>query len=923
MPLATEEQERLSELQEWAGDIFAKPGRARQQAKRQGEAVAALKGSGSSKASGLVWPSADQATATLALQLDAGPIRRCATHALHSTICETLSWSNATSIRATSGQRVAERLANAAVVSHAPTSAVRTLCAAARESVGLWSALRFCRLTGSLPFAATPKQLLEYGSGSGKLVKDFEKTEWDHWRKTPEQSETKEERPKQLSQNGNDGDDDDEVEIPTGVASLRPYQSAALNAVKVAAPNNCCVVLPCGAGKTRVGAAISSSFLDAGPGRCVVVLCLRREGVRQWGRELANNWGINALEVSNVSAGNLGEALRKARVILVTYHRLLSERRRATASEGEKRPCWEDDGIGEGGALDSAAGGAVASRFSAAEGGLLLADECHMVPAPRIGELLKGLLNSGPSRRLVGLTATLLREGGAGGSSTAPANDKTPWPLLGECVFRETFAQLAPEYLAPVRCVEVSVPVTGSWHKLFKHKPLAAAVCLSRGKWQVLEQLLAKHAQDSLLITVERCEQARLIATMFGIVPIDGSVPATQLKDYLERFRARKILALVATHVLDDSADFPELTVMIQMGGHFASRRQEQQRLGRLLRWGPVKRQRWEACGARPTFYVLVHKNTVEERMSRHRTRSVLGVEYEKVAAADFVRGAESPLAGAGHLFPAADASSCVKTGTGEDEKTPDVAFGELAAHQVAAAERREQQCFQLSKRIVQTLPQRLARSKQSESKNAQLSDIRRWLQGSTLQEDEDEDSDRHFWHSSDSDNASETEQATARGVKRRTEANASGTSSDGDSSSSSSSSSASCTSLSTDSSKQTKAQAPKKRAAKLPKREKSGENKSKGRGRGRGRGVKRKDDSTAALTTRDAQGSGAEEHVAASTPVASATPPSDVANATSPTSTGPSLGTLAPGDAGAPRVFSRLQRQDAGKAPLAIDLDD
>merc|ERR1719410_2514830 len=103
----------------------------------------------------------------------------------------------------------------------------------------------------------------------------------------------------------------------------------------------------------------------------------------------------------------------------------------------------------------------------------------------------------------------------------------------------------------------------------------------------VLEHLLARHAEDSLLIMVERCEQARLIASTFGIIPLDGSVPPQQMKDYLERFRTRRILALVATHVLDDSADFPELTVMIQMAGHFASRRQEQQRLGRLLRWGP------------------------------------------------------------------------------------------------------------------------------------------------------------------------------------------------------------------------------------------------------------------------------------------------------------------------------------------------
>ena len=38
---------------------------------------------------------------------------------------------------------------------------------------------------------------------------------------------------------------------------------------------------------------------------------------------------------------------------------------------------------------------------------------------------------------------------------------------------------------------------------------------------------------------------------------------------------------------------------MIQMGGHFASRRQEQQRLGRLLRWGKVKRRFWETSEAR------------------------------------------------------------------------------------------------------------------------------------------------------------------------------------------------------------------------------------------------------------------------------------------------------------------------------------
>lgn len=326
---------------------------------------------------------------------------------------------------------------------------------------------------------------------------------------------------------------------------LRDYQKSAVEAVRSVLPENCCVVLPCGAGKTRVGAALTSEFLESSPG-CVVVLCLRREGIRQWKRELSQNWGISAYEAGAAQPGEL----TTSQVILVTYHRMLCERRRALAETS--------DGQLEAGG-SSGSFGSIAARLCAADRGLLIADECHMVPAPKICELLSSLLSS--SRRLVGLTATLLRESGVNKEAAENGEGDVPWPLLGKCVFRETFANLAPEYLAPVRCVEVSVPVVGEWRKIFKKQQLAPAVCLSGGKWTVLERLLAKHADDSLLITVERCEQARQIATMFGIIPIDGSVPAAQMKDYLERFRQRKILALVATHVLDDSADFPELFV--------------------------------------------------------------------------------------------------------------------------------------------------------------------------------------------------------------------------------------------------------------------------------------------------------------------------------------------------------------------------
>lgn len=705
MALATEEQEKLAEVQEWACGIFAAPGKARKVARRQAEAAPAVLGGG--VGGGFTWPDSDQATAALALQLDSGPVKRRATHMLRSGVCQALSWADA---GGPGSARCSDRLSNLAVALHSPTSSIRILCAASRASAGLWHSLRNGILSRQAALCASEEELLAYGRSAERRMSDRDKLAWQQWKVSrPDEASDVSSSAWTLPDSGGQKEIS-EFQEPGKMTSLRPYQSEAVAAVQTASPSNCCVVLPCGAGKTRVGAAITAQFLNEHPKGCVVVLCLRREGIRQWCRELLQNWDLGALEVGQAGA----HALRTCRILLVTYHRMLSEKRR---SQTPKSLNWEDDGIGEGGALDEDAGGAVAARFRSSSEALLIADECHMVPAPKICELLETLLENKKGRRLVGLTATLLREGGAGGAGVkgAPEGD-VPWPLLGTCVFRETFTNLAPEYLAPVRCLEISVPVAGEWRKMFKRQPLAAAVCLSYQKWVVLEHLLAKHAGESMLITVERCEQARLLAAMFGIIPLDGSVPASQMKDYLERFRQRKILALVATHVLDDSADFPELSVMIQMGGHFASRRQEQQRLGRLLRWGPIKRQRWEATGARPTFYVLVHQGTIEEKMSRHRTKSVLGVQYECVDASSVTSSPESCLGGGSDfLHPGL---------TGEKGN-------DFEKKHLEVMVKNYRSCLELSQHVAASLPQRTGCQGTRESR---LAEIRRWLNGESLE---------------------------------------------------------------------------------------------------------------------------------------------------------------------------------------------
>ena len=64
----------------------------------------------------------------------------------------------------------------------------------------------------------------------------------------------------------------------------------------------------------------------------------------------------------------------------------------------------------------------------------------------------------------------------------------------------------------------------------------------------------------------------------------------------------------------DTSIDLPEATCLIQISSHFGSRRQEAQRLGRILR---AKRRNDDGFNA--FFYSLVSQDTEEMAFSRKR----------------------------------------------------------------------------------------------------------------------------------------------------------------------------------------------------------------------------------------------------------------------------------------------------------------
>jgi DNA excision repair protein ERCC-3 len=102
-----------------------------------------------------------------------------------------------------------------------------------------------------------------------------------------------------------------------------------------------------------------------------------------------------------------------------------------------------------------------------------------------------------------------------------------------------------------------------------------------------------------------------------------------------------KVNTIFVSKVADTSFDLPDANVLIQISSHGGSRRQEAQRLGRILRAkkGPSSESRvlWKILnqflGAiteeyNAFFYTLVSQDTIEMGYSRKRSRFLVNQGY-------------------------------------------------------------------------------------------------------------------------------------------------------------------------------------------------------------------------------------------------------------------------------------------------------
>jgi len=370
--------------------------------------------------------------------------------------------------------------------------------------------------------------------------------------------------------------------------TLRPYQREAVTGFWHGGSG--VVVLPCGAGKTLVGAAAMAEAKAT-----TLILVTNTVSAHQWRTELLKRTSLTESEIGEYSGQR-----KEIRPVTIATYQVLTTKRKGVYAHLE--------------------------LFDARDWGLIVYDEVHLLPAP-IFRMTADL----QARRRIGLTATLVREDGREGdvfSLIGPKRYDAPWKDIE-----------SQGWIAPADCVEVRVTLTD-------HERLLTATAeaeeryklasTARSKSRVVEALVRKHAGEQILVIGQYLDQLDDLGERLQAPVIKGETTVKERERLYDAFRNGEIHTLVVSKVANFSIDLPEAAVAIQVSGTFGSRQEEAQRLGRVLR--P------KADGRTARFYAIVSRDTVDQEFAAHRQRFLAeqGYAYRILDAEDIV-GVEDP----------------------------------------------------------------------------------------------------------------------------------------------------------------------------------------------------------------------------------------------------------------------------------------
>ncbi|KCV69432.1 hypothetical protein H696_03861 [Fonticula alba] len=368
------------------------------------------------------------------------------------------------------------------------------------------------------------------------------------------------------------------------------------------------IVLPCGAGKTLVGVAAASTIK-----KNTLVLVNSTLSANQWHGEFSKWAHIKPHIIAGEDApapiityrgGSRLEDLKHPSLIFITTYQ--------TITNVKSR---------------------VMSWIERVEWGLVILDEVHSVPADSYAPAVARI----PTHCKLGLTATLVREDGKIDEilqQVGPKLYEANWMVLSR-----------QGHIARVICAEVRCPLTPAFWREYSREgqPLnirTNLLMLNPVKLLVLQALLLRHHDKKTTVFVDRIEPLERYAEHFQALVIQGKTQLAERERNLQLFREdenRRVLFL--SQIGDTSLDIPEASCLIEVSAPSGSRRQEAQRLGRILR---AKNRNDEGFNA--FFYTLIADGTDDVTHASKRQQYLLDQGYAyKVVQAEKIFSTMSP----------------------------------------------------------------------------------------------------------------------------------------------------------------------------------------------------------------------------------------------------------------------------------------
>ncbi|KAI0768130.1 DNA helicase [Trametes elegans] len=370
---------------------------------------------------------------------------------------------------------------------------------------------------------------------------------------------------------------------------IRPYQETSLSKMfGNGRARSGIIVLPCGAGKTLVGITAACTIKKS-----CLVLCTSSVSVMQWRQQFIQWSNVTDKQIAVFTADQKEKFAGESGIVVSTYSMVANTHNRSHESKK------------------------MMEFLTSREWGFILLDEVHVVPAA----MFRRVVTTIKAHAKLGLTATLVRE-----------DDKIEDLnyMIGPKLYEANWMDLAAKgHIANVQCAEVWCPMTPEFYREYlreQSRKRMLLYCMNPNKFQACQFLIKYHEDrgDKIIVFSDNVYALEAYAKKLGKLYIHGGTGQTERMRILQWFQhSPEVNTIFLSKVGDTSIDLPEATCLIQISSHFGSRRQEAQRLGRILR---AKRRNDEGFNA--FFYSLVSKDTQEMFYSTKRQQFLIDQGY-------------------------------------------------------------------------------------------------------------------------------------------------------------------------------------------------------------------------------------------------------------------------------------------------------